>query len=148
MYIAPISYVQYKKPMQRSNKVCKYTEEGRKEIHTVLECMNYETIKNIVNNPYYDKTVELNDVIIPKCASQYGKCYVSDININYNNIDYIYKDENIKNKDSYKNIIIVDKNIKGLLLKEKCGIMELRKIKRKEYNREKSFCSSEIITED
>lgn len=75
--IVPISYVQYKIPMQRKSSVNKYTKVGREEIHTDLECMNYETIKDIVNNPFYDETVELNDVIIPRCASQYGKCYVS-----------------------------------------------------------------------
>lgn len=125
--IVPINYVQYKKPMQRSNKVNKYTEKGRKEIHTGLECMNYETIKGIVNNPFYDETVELNDVIIPKCASQYGKCYVSETLITSDNIDFMYKDNKIIDKDSYQNIIIIDKNIKKLLLAKGCGIMNIRK---------------------
>lgn len=125
--IVPINYVQYKKPMQRSNKVNKYTEKGRKEIHTGLECMNYETIKGIVNNPFYDETVELNDVIIPKCASQYGKCYVSETLITSDNIDFMYKDNKIIDKDSYQNIIIIDKNIKRLLLAKGCGIMNIRK---------------------
>lgn len=134
--IVPISYVQYHKPMQVKNTICKFTKSGRNEIHTGLECMNYETIKDIVEHPYWQETVELNDVIIPKCASQYGKCYVSDVVINSNNIEFIHKKHLTKNNDSYQNIIIIDKNIKGLLLREGCGIMELkRKYKRKENNR-------------
>ena len=129
--IVPISFVQFRKPISRSNSICKYTESGREEIHTGLECMNYETIRGIVNHPYYDESVELNDVIIPKCASQYGKCYVSEIKIDYTNLGFVYKNDKIKDKDRYQNIIIVDKSIKLLLLRKKCGIMELRKELRK-----------------
>ncbi|MBQ8681422.1 MAG: hypothetical protein IJ509_00715 [Bacilli bacterium] len=133
MYIVPVSYVQHKKPRQLSNDICKYTKKRRIKIHTDLECMNYETIKDIVNNPFYDKTVELNDIIIPKCASQYGVCYVSEIEITRDNLDFIYKDNKLIDKDVYQNIIIIDKNIKGLLLREGCGIKEMRKkFKRKE----------------
>lgn len=140
MYIIPISYVQYRKPMQQSNDICKYTKEGRIKIHTGLECMNYETIKDIVDNPFYDETVELNDIIIPKCASQYGVCYVSEIEIKRDNLDFIYKNNAIKDKDFYQNIIIVDKSIKGLLLREGCGIKEMRKkFKKKGNNRKKTL---------
>ena len=133
MYIVPISYVQYKKPMQLSNEICKYTKTGRIKIHTGLECMNYETIKDIVHNPFYEETVELNDIIIPRIASQYGVCYVSEIEIKRDNLDFIYKNNTLKDKDFYQNIIIVDKSIKGLLLVEGCGIKEMRKkLKRKE----------------
>ena len=40
--------------------------------------MDYETNKDIVNNQFELETVKLNDNIIPKCASQYGKCYISE----------------------------------------------------------------------
>lgn len=116
MDIVPISYVQYKKPVMQTNSVCKYTESGRSKIHAGLECMNYETIKNIVKNPFELETVELNDVIISKCASQCGKCYISEIEISIINLGYIYKSDKIKDKKSYQNITIVDKNIKELLL--------------------------------
>lgn len=139
-YVVPISYVQYKQPKQPSNKICKYTKEGRSEIHAGLECMNYETIKNIVNNPFYDETVELNDIIIPKCASQYGLCYVSGIEITKDNLDFIYKDNNLIDKDVYQNIIIVDRNIKGLLLRGDCGIMEMKeKLTKKGNNRKRTL---------
>ena len=116
--IIPIHFIKFKKPCQVSNKICKYTELGRKEIHTGLECMNYKTIKDIVENPFYDETVELNDVIIPKCASQYGKCYVSKNKITSDNIDFIYIKNDIINKESYQNIKIIDKEVKKQLLRE------------------------------
>ena len=130
--IVPISYVQYKIPMQRSNDINKYTKGGRKEIHTGLECMNYETIYDIVNNPFDNETMELNDVIVPKLASQYGKCYISDVEIFTNNIDFIRKNDKISDKDKYQNILVIDKNIKGLLLRKGYGIMELKRKLRKE----------------
>ena len=80
--------------------------------------MNYKTIKDIVENPFYDETVELNDVIIPKCTSQYGKCYVSKNKITSDNIDFIYIKNDIINKESYQNIKIIDKEVKKQLLRE------------------------------
>lgn len=133
IYIVPISYVKHKIPMQLSNDICKYTKEGRIKIHTGLECMDYETIKDIVKEPFHEETVELNDIIIPKCSSQYGLCYVSETIIKRNNLDFIYKNNTLTDKDFYKNIIIVDKIIKELLLKKGCGIKEMKKkFKRKE----------------
>ena len=61
------------------------------------------------------------------CASQYGKCYITNDKITRSNIDYVYKKDNIFNKDIYQNIIIVKKKIKNLLLSKGCDIMELRK---------------------
>lgn len=105
MNIVPIAYVQFHKPKQVNNKICKYTKIGREEIHTGLECMNYETIKDIVKKPFWQETVELNDVIIPKCAGQRGKCYFSDIKINAKNIDFIHEKHLKYNNDRYQNII-------------------------------------------
>lgn len=61
----------------------------------------YVTIKDIVRNPFWQATVELNDVIIPKCASQYVKCYVSTIDIKLENIDFIHKKHLNKSNDRY-----------------------------------------------
>ena len=94
--------------------------------------MNCETVKDIVDNPYELETVELNDVIIPKLASQYGKCYVSGVTIKESNLEFVYKNSRLLDKDKYQNIVIVTKDIKGLLLREGCGIMELKKKYRKE----------------
>lgn len=143
--IVPIHYVQYKIPKQVNNEVCKYTKNGREKIHTYLECMNYQAIKDIVKNPFWHESVELNDVLIPKCASQYGRCYVSDIQINADNIDFIRKKQLKEDNDKYQNIIIVDKNIKGLIIREGCGIMKMKKkiLKEKEDNR-KILCLAKM----
>ena len=123
----------------KNNNVCKYTKTGRNEIHIGLECMDYEIIKEIVNNPFDEETVELNDVIIPKCASQYGLCYITGINIKRENLDFIRIDEKSKSRDSYQNIIILDKNIKGLLLRKGCGIKEMKKFRKKGEQLVKTF---------
>ena len=129
--IVPIAFVQYKIPKQESNDINKYSELGRIKIHTNLECMNYEIIKGIASNPFYEETVELNDVIIPRLASQYGKCYVSEILITKDNISFALKNATLRDKYSYQNVVVIDKDIKGLLLSKGCGIMELKKILKK-----------------
>lgn len=131
VYIVPIAFVQYKIPKQESNDINKYSELGRIKIHTNLECMNYEIIKGIASNPFYEETVELNDVIIPRLASQYGKCYVSEILITKDNISFALKNATLRDKYSYQNVVVIDKDIKGLLLSKGCGIMELKKILKK-----------------
>ena len=135
MFVVPLSYVQFKKPTMPSNKINKYTIQGRELIHTGLECMDYETIKDIVKSPLYGETVELNDIIIPKCANQYGKCYVSEIKITKNNLDFVYIKYNIRDKDKYQNIIIIDKEIKRLLLSKGRDIMEMKKNTKERDNR-------------
>lgn len=77
-------------------------------------------------------SVEFNDIIVPKCAGQLGRCYITDITITRSNMDYIYKDENATNLITYSNIYIVTKQIKEYIIKEKCDIKELKKkIKKK-----------------
>lgn len=124
IFIVPLSFVKFKKPTMPNRIINKYTEIGREKIHTYLECMDYETINDIVTHPIYSETVELNDVIIPKLANQYGKCYISKVRITSSNIDYMYKNKNVKNKDKYQNIVILDTNIKELLLRNGCDIMD------------------------
>ncbi len=64
----------------------------------------------------------------------YGKCCV---NIDVGNIDFAHKEHLRDNNDRYQNIVIIDKNIKGLLLSKGLGIMDLKKkFKRKENNRD------------
>lgn len=126
-YIVPISYVQHKIPTQPSNKINKYTKEGRKPIHTELECLPQGMINDILENPYTSKSVEFNDIIIPKLAGQLGKCYVTNISIAQEDIDYIYINEKLNNIDVYSNIVIVLKAIKEYILKEKSDILELKK---------------------
>lgn len=43
--------------------------------------------------------MKLNDIIIHKCASQYGKCYVNEIKIDYANFDFVYKDNKTNDKN-------------------------------------------------
>lgn len=58
-------------------------------------------------------------------------CVMSVKKITRNNLDFIYKDNNLIDKRIYQNIIVIDKNINGLLLRKDCGIMEMKKKSRR-----------------
>lgn len=133
-YIVPISFVQHKVPTQPSNKINKYTEEGRKQIHQNLECVSQVTIRDIIEHPYKDKTVEFNDIIMARLAGQLGKCYITQIIITQEDMEYIYLSNKLRKKDMYENICIVVRAVKEYIEKEKCEIKELKqeiKIKKK-----------------
>lgn len=47
--------------------------------------------------------------------------------INKDNIEFIYKNEDLKDKDNYQNVVIIDKSIKKLLQEKVCGIMKKKR---------------------
>lgn len=77
--ICPIGYIQTRNPMYKKRKICKYTTEGREEIHkslkfdesvmTVLHMLAKEVIPN--------RSIEYLDNRVSLYAAQYGKCTVT-----------------------------------------------------------------------
>lgn len=102
--------------------------------------MNYETIRELVNKLFYDEIVGLNDIIISKCASQYDVCFVSEIEIKRDNLDFVYKNNVLKDKEFYQNIVIINKSIKASLLRVDLWYKgNEKKFKMKANNRKKSL---------
>ena len=106
--VVPIAYVQHRVPMDKKNKVNKYTPEGRAEIHKNLAGINMDVLYHLMNSPAGKQSVEYNDNRIALYVAQKGKCAVSGVDLEANQVDCHHKKPlSLGGDDSYKNLIIV-----------------------------------------
>lgn len=106
--VVPIAYVQHRVPMDKKNKVNKYTPEGRAEIHKNLAGINMDVLYHLMNSPAGKQSVEYNDNRIALYVAQKGKCAVSGVELEANQVDCHHKKPlSLGGDDSYKNLIIV-----------------------------------------
>lgn len=106
--IIPIAYVQHRVPMDKKNRVNKYTPEGRIEIHRNLADINMAVLYYLMNNPCGKQSVEYNDNRIALYVAQKGKCSVSGVELEANQVDCHHKKPvSLGGNDSYQNLIIV-----------------------------------------
>lgn len=106
--IIPIAYVQHRVPMDKKNRVNKYTPEGRIEIHRNLAGINMAVLYYLMNNPCGKQSVEYNDNRIALYVAQKGKCAVSGVELEANQVDCHHKQPlSLGGNDSYQNLIIV-----------------------------------------
>ena len=77
--ICPVGYIQTKNPMYKKKKICKYTAEGREEIHKCLKfdesvmMMLHMLAKAVIPN----RSIEYLDNRVSLYAAQFGKCAVT-----------------------------------------------------------------------
>ena len=106
--IVPIAYVQHRVPMDKKSRVNKYTPEGRAEIHKNLAGINMAVLYHLMNNPCGKQSVEYNDNRIALYVAQKGKCAVSGVELEANQVDCHHKKPLVLGgNDSYQNLIIV-----------------------------------------
>ena len=106
--IIPIAYVQHRVPMDKKSRVNKYTPEGRVEIHKNLAGINMAVLYHLMNNPCGKQSVEYNDNRIALYVAQKGKCAVSGVELEANQVDCHHKKPLVLGgNDSYQNLIIV-----------------------------------------
>ena len=131
--ILPIGYVQTKNPMRKRKGVNKYTEDGRKLIHSTLDTVSDWELKYLRENPIISEraTIEYNDNRISKYIGQKGKCGVTGEKLNVHAMHCHHKVPwNISKDDSYKNLIIVNPKIHYLIhaTKEETILKYLREV--------------------
>lgn len=106
--VVPVAYVQHRVPMDRKNRVNPYTPEGRTEIHKNLTGLNLAVMNHLMNTPAGQQSVEYNDNRIALYVAQKGKCAVSGIALDANQVDCHHKKPlSLGGDDSYQNLIIV-----------------------------------------
>lgn len=114
--VVPIAYVQHRVPMDRRNRVNPYTPEGRTEIHKNLAGLNLAVMNHLMNTPAGQKSVEYNDNRIALYVAQKGKCAVSGIALDANQVDCHHKKPlSLGGDDSYQNLIIVSDAVHVLI---------------------------------
>lgn len=88
--------MQTKNPMYKKIKICKYTPEGREEIHKNLKFS--KTVISVMHllskEQLYDKSIEYYDNRISLFAAQYGKCaitgnYLQDFDKKFRNESFL-----------------------------------------------------------
>ncbi|EGS5728043.1 group II intron reverse transcriptase/maturase [Clostridium perfringens] len=113
--IAPIGYIQNKVPICKRKSVNKYTPDGRLGIHKNLGIDMFILLK-LMQNPITNRSIQFADNRISLYAWQYGRCAVTGIKLNYNDIHCHHKIPiNKGGTDEYKNLIIVHKDIHRLI---------------------------------
>ena len=106
--VVPVAYVQHRVPMDRKIRVNPYTPEGRTEIHKNLAGLNLAVMNHLMNTPAGQQSVEYNDNRIALYVAQKGKCAVTGIALDANQVDCHHKKPlSLGGDDSYQNLIIV-----------------------------------------
>ena len=116
--ICPIGYVQTKNAMDKKNKICKYTAEGREEIHKSLKFDKYVTsVLHMLARSYLpNRSVEYMDNRVSLYAAQYGKCAVTGKVLWIDEIHCHHKKPISQGgTDEYKNLVIVHIDVHRLI---------------------------------
>ena len=114
--VVPVAYVQHRVPMDRKIRVNPYTPEGRTEIHKNLTGLNLAVMNHLMNTPAGQQSVEYNDNRIALYVAQKGKCAVSGIALDANQVDCHHKKPlSLGGDDSYQNLIIVSDAVHVLI---------------------------------
>lgn len=101
----PIYGCKTKPPMNFSQKICNYTQEGRDLIHKNLQNESLLIAKILAKGNEY-KSSELFDNSISLIAGQKGKCYVTQQYLKIGNMECHHKKpKSLGGTDEYKNLV-------------------------------------------
>lgn len=113
--ICPIGYIKTKTPMFKKKKICKYTPEGRKEIHKNLK-INTRTMLELMRVKDKRRSIEYMDNRISLFAAQYGRCNVTGKELSINEIHCHHKVPiKLGGTDEYSNLVILHQDIHILI---------------------------------
>jgi len=116
--LCPVGYVRTKNPMCKKKQICKYTPEGREEIHKSLQFNETTmTVLHMLAKEFIpDRSVEYMDNRISLFAAQYGKCAVTGKALWIDEIHCHHKKPVSQGgTDEYKNLVIVHKSVHTLV---------------------------------
>ena len=104
--------------MYKKLSICKYTIEGRQEIHKNLKFDEY--VLWVMEQLQYSYTstdsIEFTDNKISLYAAQYGKCAVLGVVLDIDDIHCHHKlPKKLGGKDNYQNLIIIHQDVHRLL---------------------------------
>lgn len=112
--ILPIGYVSYQMH-PAYNGLSPYIETDRQFIHSNQKSVSQETIRTLLMRPA-SGTVEFNDNRISLFVAQYGKCAVTGIRLNLDEMHcHHQKPKTLGGGDEYSNLTIVHKDVHRLI---------------------------------
>lgn len=111
----PIQAVKHKSPMELQNGVCNYTPEGREKIHKSLK-VDLSVVRQLMQNVDGNHSVEYIDNRISKYCSQYGKCAITGVELDMDEIHcHHIKSRSQGGTDAYGNLVILHKDMHKLV---------------------------------
>ena len=116
--IIPIGYVQTKYPMFKKRVICKYTKEGREEIHKSLKLDETAIIvlKMLAKEFLPKQSVEYMDNRVSLYAAQYGKCAVTGKVLWIDELHCHHKKPKSQGgTDEYKNLVILHTDVHKII---------------------------------
>lgn len=113
--VAPVGYIKTKTPLFKKKKVCKYTPEGREEIHKNLG-INTSIMLALMRIREPRRSVEYMDNRISLYAAQYGRCAVTGKELWIDEIHCHHKlPVSMGGDDRYSNLVIVHRAVHQLI---------------------------------
>lgn len=103
--LLPLSAIQHRNPMNFNKSVNSYTVEGRREIHRMLEQVNIDVLRYLLENPE-PGSMEFNDKCIAVYCAQKGTCAISHRPLMPDEITFCRIREQ-GHKDAYRNIVMI-----------------------------------------
>ena len=116
--ICPVGYIKTKEPMNKKKSICKYTAEGREEIHKNLKFNEYVmSVLHMLARAFIpDRSIEYLDNRVSLYAAQYGKCAVTGKVLWIDEIHCHHKKPVSQGgTDEYKNLVIVHADVHRLI---------------------------------
>ena len=103
--IFPIYGCKTRPPNNFNQNICNYTEIGRLLIHNRLKGYYY-LIKYLLKSANYAGTAELRDNMLSLIAGQKGKCYITGLDLETDNMECHHKiPKSNGGTDEYKNLV-------------------------------------------
>ncbi len=116
--VCPIGYIKTKNPMYKKTVICKYTEEGREEIHKNLKFdeLKLKVLHMLATAQIPNRSVEYMDNRVSIYAAQCGNCAVTGKPLWIDEIHCHHKKPVcLGGTDEYKNLIIVHVDVHRLI---------------------------------
>lgn len=113
--VVPVGYIKAQTPLFKKKKVCKYTPEGREEIHKNLK-INTVVMLMLMRIKEPRRRVEYMDNRISLYAAQYGKCAVTGKELWIDEIHCHHKVPLGKGgTDKYEDLVILHRDVHLLI---------------------------------
>jgi len=113
--VCPVGFCQARNPMFKKKNVCKYTPDGRMEIHKNLG-INTATMLALMKVHEPRRSIEYMDNRISLFAAQYGRCAVTGIVLTLDAIHCHHKTPaHAGGSDRYANLILVHRDVHTLI---------------------------------
>lgn len=114
----PLSYVQTRKPLYKKLTICKYTPEGRAEIHKNLKFDEsvITVLHMLARSNIHGRSMEYMDNRVSLYAAQYGRCAITGRMLWIDEIHCHHrKPVSQGGTDEYKNLVIVHEDAHRLI---------------------------------